>query len=94
MVSRWFNERYKHACEVDPKKNFHSFRHTFMTNLSHNGINDHALKALAGHSEDGVTHDTYVKRQQVNQLHKALVDHLDYGVDLSHIKDHKFAIRE
>jgi integrase len=50
-ISKWFNDRYKRPCGItDINKNFHSFRHTFGTNLSHNGIDDHSLKARMGHS--------------------------------------------
>ncbi|MCF8075810.1 MAG: site-specific integrase [Desulfotignum sp.] len=92
-VSRWFNERYKKDPQVNlgERKTFHSFRHTFGTNLSHNGINDHSLKALMGHSEKGVTFDTYVKKRPVHVLYRDLVDHLDYtGVDLEHLRDSKW----
>jgi len=54
-ISKWFNDRYKRPCGIiDINKNFHSFRHTFGTNPIHNGIDDHSLKALMGHSEGDV----------------------------------------
>ncbi len=63
-VSTWFNDRFKKKLgfETNTGKDFHSFRHTFGTNLGHNEINDHHLKALMGHAESGITFDYYVKR--------------------------------
>lgn len=92
-VSRWFNETFRISCGItkESKKVFHSFRHTFATNLAHNDINDHSLKALLGHSESGVTFEFYVKPGTAQKLCKALVDHLDYGIDLSHLKASKYA---
>ena len=93
-VSRWFSEYLRQVgVYVKYKKTFHSFRHTFATNLSHNGINDHNLKALKGHSEDSITFGTYVKRGNAKMLYNALVNHLDYDVDLSPLADSKFIIR-
>jgi integrase len=92
-LSRWFNGRYKKAPQVNlgEKKTFHSFRHTFITNLAHKGINDHSLKTLVGHTEKGVTFDTYAKKRTAQLLYRDLVDHLDYsGVDLGHLKDSKW----
>ncbi len=89
-VSRWFNERYKASCKIGQGKVFHSFRHTFGTNLSHNGINDHSLKALMGHAEKGTTFDTYVKRGTAQKLYTDLVEHLNYGIDLEHLKGSKW----
>ncbi len=85
-VGRWFNERYKKSVGINVKV-FHSFRHTFGTNLSHNGINDHSLKALMGHSEDSITFGTYVKRGTPKKLFKDLAENLDYDLNLNHLKN-------
>ncbi len=89
-VSRWFNERYKVSCGIQQGKVFHSFRHTFGTNLSHNGIDDHSLKSLMGHAETGTTFDTYVKRGTAQKLYQGLVNHLDHSIDLEHLKGSKW----
>jgi len=93
-VSRWYNERFKKSLgfPTGEGKDFHSFRHTFGTNLAHNEINDHSLKALMGHAEDSITFSTYVKRGAPTKLYKALVDHLDYGFNLDHLKNSKWTI--
>lgn len=88
-VSSWFG-RYRDKLKLDEDKVFHSFRHTFATNLAHNDINDHSLKALMGHFESGVTFDFYVKRRTPTKLYKNLVEHLNYGIDLSHLKNSKW----
>ena len=93
-VSEWFNDRFKTKLGF-PKhqgKDFHSFRHTFGTNLGHNDINDHHLSALMGHAESGMTFSTYVKRGTPAKLFKALETHLDYGIDLGHLKGSKWEL--
>lgn len=84
-LGRWFNERYKVSVGVTDKE-FHSFRHTFSTVLSHSGISDHSLKALLGHAEDSITFGTYVKRGTPQKLLTDLKDHLNYGINLDHLK--------
>jgi len=96
-VSKWFNERFRPSVGIPGGigKVFHSFRHTFGTNLSHNGINDHSLKALMGHTEKSITFSTYVKRGAPQKLYKDLVDHLDYkDLHLSHLVNSKYASPE
>ena len=71
--------------------NFHSFRHTFGTSLSHNGLNDHHLKTLMGHAEKGTTFNTYVKKTEIPMLHDELVKHLEYVIDLEALKRSKWS---
>ncbi len=87
-VSKWFNERFKTSLgfPTGAGKDFHSFRHTFGTNMGHNDVNDHHLSALMGHAESGITFNFYVKRGTPPKLHQSLVEHLDYGIDLDHLK--------
>lgn len=92
-VSKWFNERYKGGCGIGDGKVFHSFRHTFGTVLSHNGIDDHSLKALMGHAEKGTTFDTYVKRGTAEKLYQELVKYLDYNINLDHLKKSKWVVQ-
>jgi len=54
--SRWFNETYRNArhCNVgqspDERKNFHSFRHSFITQLINNhNVPQHKLAHIVGH---------------------------------------------
>nr|NJM03416.1 site-specific integrase [Desulfobacula sp.] len=84
-LGRWFNERYKVLVGVTDKE-FHSFRHTFSTVLSHSGIDDHSLKALMGHAEDSITFGTYVKRGAPQRLLADLEQHLNFGINLDHLK--------
>jgi len=97
-LSNWFNDRFKDkyinhkSSEGQGNATFHSLRHTFATTLQHAGLNDHMLKTLMGHSESGITHSTYCKRQEPHQLIGPLVQYLNYGLDLSHLKANKFAM--
>jgi len=95
-LSSWFNDRFKKKYVADKKDEgkatFHSLRHTFITTLGHAGLNDHALKALVGHAEPGITHARYCKREAPQLLIEPLIEYLEYGLDLSHLKANKFAM--
>ena len=93
-LGRWFNDYLKPiGVYVRYKKTFHSFRHTFTTNLYHNGIREGDSKFLDGHVQTGVTMDTYVKRGTMVRLKKVLVKHLKYDLDLSHLKNSKWVTK-
>jgi integrase len=52
-VSRWFNQFYRQRCGIlvdDRKKDFHSFRTTFITTLVHHEVNERMRLQVAGHS--------------------------------------------
>lgn len=97
-LSNWFNDRFKdkyiNHTNPEDKGNatFHSIRHTFITKLGHNGLDDHTIKALVGHAESSITHSTYCKRKAPSELLSPLVEHLDYGLDMTRLKDSKFAM--
>ena len=97
-LSKWFNDRFKDkyishkSSGGQGNATFHSLRHTFITRLGHNGLDDHTIKALVGHAESSITHSTYCKRKAPSELLSPLVEHLNYGLNLSHLKANKFAM--
>lgn len=73
-ISRWFNQRFKPQCGiVEQKKTFHSFRHTFITHLAQQEVNDHMLKRIVGHSEESITFGTYSKGFPADQLMRQVI---------------------
>ncbi|MCG8683424.1 MAG: site-specific integrase [Desulfobacterales bacterium] len=80
---KWFNEFIKTIGVKTETKNFHSFRHGFITNLTEMMVPEVLIKSLAGHAHSDVTHGVYFKGFSIEQLHRDGVSKLDFGVDLS-----------
>ena len=62
-ASRWFS-RYREPLGLQnqtPRKDFHSFRHTFANTLKQQGIEEVQVAALIGHSKGGITFERYGK---------------------------------
>ena len=91
-VSKWFGYYRKTIGITAPDKVFHSFRHTAISKLAHNGVDDHIIKAIAGHAENTVTYSTYVKDYPVTAIYKAIVGVLNYDVNLNHLKGSKYCV--
>jgi integrase len=84
-VSKWF-ARYKKRCGIEEGKNFHSFRHTFITHLKHKQVDPFMIHELDGHAIDSQTMGRYGKRYTPDILLREAVGKIDYGVDLSFLK--------
>jgi integrase len=95
-VSKWFNTSYKKKCgivEEGRKKDFHSFRTTFITHLEHKGVPYLKLKQTTGHSKGKDTTLTYIEKYTPKQLLDDVISKIDYGIDLSHLKNSKWVPR-
>lgn len=80
---RWYG-RFNRTCVTDnPKKVFHSFRHTFSNNLRQKSVSTDQIKALVGHDSGDVT-DRYAKDFTILQLFES-ISKLDYGIDIKKI---------
>lgn len=72
--SKWFG-RYKTRLGIaDPRKTFHSFRHTLIDDLRDAGVQDSLIKRIAGHEDGAVTFSIYGSRSPL----KAMADALQY----------------
>lgn len=72
--SKWFS-RYRIKMGItDPKKTFHSFRHTLIDDLRDTGVQDSLIKRIAGHEDSAVTFGVYGSRIPI----KAMVDALGH----------------
>jgi integrase len=79
--SNWFG-RYKNLIGLtDPKKTFHSFRHTFIDRLKQLDVPDGKIQELVGHANHSITTGRYGKPYRPVAL-KEVVEALDYKLDL------------
>ncbi|WP_426160024.1 site-specific integrase [Pseudomonas sp. TSRC2-2] len=71
-ASKWFG-RYKAKLGItDPRKTFHSFRHTFIDDLRDAGVQDSLIKRMVGHEDSSVTFGIYGSRIPVKAMAEAL----------------------
>lgn len=79
--SKWFG-RYKTKKGItDPRKTFHSFRHTLIDDLRDAGVQDSLIKRIAGHEDGAVTFSIYGSRSPLKAMVEAL-NHLDITLTL------------
>ncbi|AYF87514.1 site-specific integrase [Pseudomonas sp. DY-1] len=70
--SKWFS-RYKTKLGInDPRKTFHSFRHTFIDDLREAGVQDSLIKRMAGHEDSSVTFGVYGSRLPLKAMLEAV----------------------
>jgi integrase len=70
--SKWFG-RYKTKLGVtDPRKTFHSFRHTLIDDLRDAGVQDSLIKRIAGHEDGAVTFSIYGSRSPLTAMAEAM----------------------
>jgi integrase len=92
-ASKWF-AKYRKRCGVDgPGKAYHSFRHTFATNLKYQEVDFQIRGELEGHATGTAITDRYQKRFKADRLKRDGIDRLDFGIDLSHLIRSRWVIR-
>ena len=70
--SKWFG-RYKTKLGItDPRKTFHSFRHTLIDDLRDAGVQDSLIKRIAGHEDSAVTFSIYGSRSPLKAMAEAM----------------------
>ncbi|WP_456020865.1 site-specific integrase [Pseudomonas protegens] len=80
--SKWFS-RYRTKMGInDPKKTFHSFRHTMIDDLRDAGVQDSLIKRIAGHEDSAVTFSVYGSRTPIKAMAEAL-GHLSLVGDIN-----------
>ncbi len=97
-VSRWFNETYRQKCGIvltdGRKRDFHSFRSTFVTHLVYQKVNDRMRLQVEGHSAGKDMTNVYADPFPAKQLYDEVISKLDYGIDLSQLKNSRFVIKD
>jgi len=96
-VTRWFNEEYKQRCGIEStdgrKRDFHSFRASFVTQLVRQKVNDRMRLQVEGHSAGKDMTSVYADPFPAKQLYDEVIYRLDYGIDLSHLSKSRFVIK-
>ncbi len=80
-LGKWFQVFNRRHVTDDPKKVFHSFRHTLADTLKQAGIQEVVIAEIMGHANDSMTTGRYGKRYQPKVLLDALVK-LDYDIQI------------
>ncbi|MDR6104084.1 integrase [Agrobacterium larrymoorei] len=79
-LGRWFNEQLLPKLDLKAKELvFHSLRHTVVTQLVNAQVPDPLVKALVGHTQQGVTYQNYFGGHTLQVLNEA-IQKLDYSL--------------
>jgi len=78
-LGKWFQVFNRRHVTDDPKKVFHSMRHTLADTLKQAGVQEVVIAEIMGHANDSMSMSRYGKRYQPKVLLDALMN-LDYGV--------------
>ena len=81
LFQKWFQRINRKKITKDPKKTFHSFRHSFTDNLKQKGISGQLISEIVGHSTDSITMNRYGKSYNLEIMLEA-INQLDYGIDI------------
>jgi hypothetical protein len=74
-------------------RDFHSFRATFITHLTHKKVNDRMRLQVEGHAPENDMTSVYNDPFTPKELYDEVISKLDYGIDLSHLKNSKYVLR-
>lgn len=77
--SRWYRLFNREFVTEEPKKCFHSFRHTFADRLKQSDIQDVLISELLGHANPNISTGRYGKPYHLDKL-LAAVELVDYGI--------------
>ena len=77
----------------DPKKTFHSFRHTVTDHLFKKMVMEITIEELRGGTGKTEGGKRYFKGYLAETLYEECILKLDYGIDLSHLKTSRFVIK-
>ena len=78
---KWYQTFNRENITDDPKKVFHSYRHTITNNLKQRGIEESIIAEIVGHSTGSITMSRYGKRYEPKKLMEAMKK-LDYGIKI------------
>lgn len=79
-LGKWYQVFNRRHVTDDPKKVFHSLRHTLADTLKQAGIQEVVIAEIMGHTNDSMTTGRYGKRYQPKVLLEALKK-LSYGIE-------------
>lgn len=67
-------------------KVFHSFRHTFISELQHCGVPLEVRQSIAGHTAGNITVDVYGEKSHLEKMKEA-IDLVDFGIEIPSFKN-------
>lgn len=70
--SKWFGRYRTKRGVTDPRKTFHSFRHSFIDDLRDAGVQDSLIRRMVGHEDSSVTFSIYGSRTPIKAMVEAL----------------------
>ena len=79
---RWYRLFNREFVTEDPKKCFHSFRHTFADRLKQSDVQDVLISELLGHANPNISTGRYGKPYHLDKL-LAAVELIDFGITLT-----------
>jgi integrase len=85
IYGNWYGRFNRANITENPKKCFHSFRHSFIDGLKQLEVQDKLISELVGHANESITTGRYGKRYQPKVLLEALKK-LDYGIEIPNWK--------
>ena len=88
-IGQWWS-RLKKEAGFGNDKNFHSLRHTFTNCCKQSDIDRSKTKEVLGHEQQDITWGTYAEKYSVKILYADVISRIDFGVDLSSLKNSKF----
>ena len=91
------SEGIKNDCGINAEKNkkvFHSFRHTVADHLLQKDVPENQIAMLVGHSIPGITAGGDMVNGFIQRCYmEKFVLQIDFGIDLSHLKNSKYVVK-
>jgi len=81
-MSKSFQRLNRKHITTNPKKVFHSFRHTFINNLKQAQIPESIISQIVGHKNSSITINRYGKDYDIKLLYKT-IQTIDYNIVLN-----------
>jgi integrase len=78
---KWYQRFNRQYVSNDPKKVFHSMRHTVADMMKQKGVSEAVIAEIIGHAHASITRGRYGKRYQPKVLLEAMMQ-LEYGIDI------------
>lgn len=93
VASKFFRRYVDRVCKIERKKGdktMHSFRHTFANQCKQSLLEEKLYQSILGHSAgDNITEQHYTDPYNAKTLYEGIMCKLDFGIDLSHLKNSK-----
>ncbi len=94
-LSKSFGNYLRNKVKItDKKKTFHSFRHNLSDHLYQKLVMESLVEELTGRAGKTETRKRYTKGYRVETLYEECILKLEYKVDLTHLKNSKYVIKD